>query len=144
MSDDALLGRSIKTLAWLGDAAFEREARWRVASRGDYPIDRLDAVKAEVVRAESQAKLLGRIDAALEEDERDMVRRGVNASVSSSPRGRRSTKEYRRATGFEALIALWSLRGEAGEIRFNELVVPELEDAIDQALARHAVRPRRG
>ncbi len=144
MSDDALLGRSIKTLAWLGDAAFEREARWRVARRGDYPIDRLDAIKAEIVRAESQAKLLGRIEPELEESERDVVRRGVNASVSSSPRGRRSTKDYRRATGFEALVAVWSLRGAGGEDRFASLVGPPLEEAIDDAVARLATRPRRG
>jgi rhodanese-related sulfurtransferase len=41
MSEPPVQGeRSVRTLAWLGDAEFEREVRLRVARRGDFPTDR--------------------------------------------------------------------------------------------------------
>ena len=115
-----------------------------VARRGDYPIDRLDAIKAQVVRAEAQAALLDGIESELDEAEQDMVRRGVNASVSSTPRGRRTTQQYRRATGFEVLIAYWTLRGDDGQARWAAVLGAPLEAAIDGAVTQHAERPRRG
>ncbi|MBK8714985.1 MAG: hypothetical protein IPN32_09580 [Deltaproteobacteria bacterium] len=60
----------------------------------------------------------------------------------ASARGRRNTQEYRAASALEALVAHWWL-GE-GRPRFDALLVPLLERAIDDALARRAQRPRRG
>ncbi len=42
---DPLAHHSVRTLAWLGDAEFEREVRLRLARRGDYSTDRLNAMK---------------------------------------------------------------------------------------------------
>jgi ribonuclease-3 family protein len=142
MSDEALLQRSVRTLAWLGDAAFERDVRWRVCRRGDYPVDRLDSIKADVVRAEAQAELLAAIDDALDDDERAVVQRGRNAKTTSL-RGKKDTQTYRSATGFEALIARWALLDGAWA-RYEELIVPRLEPMIDAAVARRAKKPRRG
>ncbi len=142
MSDDALLQRSVRTLAWLGDAAYERDVRWRVSGRGDYPVDRLDAIKADVVRAEAQAELLETIEPELTEDEHAVVQRGRNAKTPSL-KGKKDTQTYRSATGFEALVARWALR-EGGWERYEALVVPRLEPMIDVAVARRAKKPRRG
>ncbi len=142
MSDAGLLQRSIRTLAWLGDVAFERDVRWRVCRRGDYPVDRLDAIKAAIVRAEAQAALLELIDPDLSEDERLIVQRGRNAKTTSL-RGKKDTKSYRSATGFEALVAQWALSEDAWG-RYEALVVPRLEPMIDAAVAQMAKRPRRG
>ena len=123
--DEKLLGRSIRTLAWSGDAAFEREVRWRVARRGDYPIDRLDAIKAEIsVCAPAQARLLAGIADALDEAERAVARRARNAANPGSSRGRRSGQDYREATALEAVVAHWSLRGPAGHDRFEAVLAP--------------------
>ena len=142
MSDEALLQRSVRTLAWLGDAAFERDVRWRVCRRGDYPVDRLDSIKADVVRAEAQAELLEALDDELTDDERTVVQRGRNAKTTSL-RGKKDTQTYRSATGFEALVARWALLEGAWE-RYEALVVPRLEPMIDAAVARRAKKPRRG
>ena len=142
MADEALRSRSIRTLAWLGDAQFEREVRWRVARRGDYPTDRLDTVKAAVVRAEAQAALLEDIEAALTEDEAAIVRRGRNAAVPPSARGRGNTQAYRASTALEALVAHWTLAGDND--RFESILAPPLERAIDAAVSRHAKRIERG
>jgi ribonuclease-3 family protein len=145
MAADDLRSRSIRTLAWLGDAAFEREVRWRIAGRGDYAVDRLDAIKADVVRAEAQADLLTAIEASLTEEELAVAARARNATVSSTPRGaKRDMQTYRRATALEALVAHWALSGEVGTARFAEIVDGPLDAMIDEAVARRAARPRRG
>ena len=136
-----LRDRSIRTLAWLGDARFELEVRRRLSTRGDYPTERLDAMKASLVRAEAQAELLAQIDAELTDDERAVVSRGRNATPSGG-RGRRDTRAYREATGFEALVAWWA-EDPACE-RFTEVVAPRLDAAIDEAVERGANKPKRG
>jgi ribonuclease-3 family protein len=144
MADASLRTRSIRTLAWLGDAEFERQVRWRVAARGDYPTDRLDAIKAAIVRAEAQAALLARIEPELNAEELDVVRRGRNAALPTSARGRKNTQAYRASTAFEALVAHMILAGDDGAARFDALVGPALDVAVDDALALHATRPRKG
>ena len=66
--------RSIRTLAWLGDAEFEREVRRRLSIRGDFSTDRLDKLRARIVNAEAQATLLAELIAAgaLREGDDDM------------------------------------------------------------------------
>ena len=134
MPDDSQLrGRSIRTLAWLGDVEFEREVRIRLSRRGDYPTDRLDKLRARLVQAEAQASLLAALLEAdrLREDELAVVGRARNAPVNRAS-GRRGVREYRAATALEALIAWWIVGGELD--RFEALIVPAIEAQIDQLL----------
>jgi ribonuclease III family protein len=144
MSALDLGARSVRTLAWLGDADFEREIRRRLVARGDYPVDRLDAVKALVVRAESQAALLAAIEGELDEAERGVVRRARNVSPRGGGRAQRDTRAYRAATALEALVALWFHGPDGGLGRFEALLAPRIEAAIDGALAAAGTRIRRG
>lgn len=138
-----LRGRSIRTLAWLGDVEFEREVRLRLARRGDFPTDRLNLLKARIVCAEAQAVLLAAIEAELDETEAGVVRRGRNLSLRAG-RGGRDVRTYRASTGLEALVAHWCC-GEPGDrARFEALLAPRLEAAIDVVLATVAVRRRPG
>lgn len=135
MSDDSQLrGRSIRTLAWLGDVEFEREVRLRLSRRGDYPTDRLDKLRARLVQAEAQAALLADLIEAgqLREDELAVVSRARNAPVSRTS-GRRGVREYRAATALEALIAWWLVGGEPQ--RFEALIIPAIEAQIDRLLS---------
>ena len=143
-SDPVLVRRAARTLAWLGDVVFERDVRFRIARRGDYPVDRLDAMKAEVVRAEAQSELLDVIEPDLDESEADVVRRARNAPVSASSGAKRDVHTYRRATALEALVAYWACGGDDGWRRFTTLVVPPLETMIDRAVRRRSNKPRRG
>lgn len=142
MSEAPIEGeRSVRTLAWLGDAEFEREVRLRLARRGDFPTDRLHSVKARVVCAEAQAELLAAIEPVLDEAEAGVVRRARNLSHKPGSRGVRSTRDYRSSTALEALVAHWCLC-TAGRGRFDELVVPWIEARIEAALG--VKPPRRG
>lgn len=140
-----LRGRSIRTLAWLGDVEYEREVRYRLAKRGDYPGDRLDAMKTRVVRAEAQAALLESLLPGLTPEELEWVRRGRNCTPPSAARGgRRRTKEYRAATALETLVATWCLNGDSGRERMGDVLGPALDAAIERAVKADARRPRRG
>ena len=112
-----LRGRSVRTLAWLGDAEFEREVRLRLAQRGDYPTDRLHAMTARVVCAEAQAELLAAIEAGLDEAELGVVRRARNLNSKAGGRGVRSVRDYRSATALEALVAHWCFGAPGGRMR---------------------------
>jgi ribonuclease III family protein len=135
MTDDLQLrGRSIRTLAWLGDVEFEREVRLRLSRRGDYPTDRLDKLRARLVRAEAQAELLAELieGALLREDELAVVGRARNCAVKRTG-ARRGIREYRAATALEALIAWWLVGGQSD--RFELLIIPAIEGRIDRMLA---------
>ena len=136
MSEPQTPSLSIRTCAWLGDAHFELDLRRRISARGDWPVARLDRVRAAVSRAETQAKLLEESVEHLEQDEAELVRRGRNASVRSGGRVKRDVKAYRAATAFEVLIDHW-LGGDAGgKERYEALVGPVLERTIDAAFAK--------
>lgn len=140
-----LLGeRSVRTLAWLGDAEFEREVRIRLARRGDYPTDRLHAMKALVVCAEAQAELLAAIEAELDEAEAGVVRRARNLNHKAGGRGVRSTRQYRAATGLEALVGHWCFVVAGGRERLNAVVIPWIEARIDAAVGSASQALRRG
>lgn len=133
-------GRSVRALAWLGDAEFEVRVRRRLLARTDLPADRLDAIKTRIVRASSQAAALDAIWDELTPDEQDLARRARNARVAGSPRG--DVRTYRAATAFEALVGGWCADGRAD--RFETVVTPWLDAALDEAIAAGRRRPRRG
>ena len=134
MSDASLRQRSLKTLAWLGDAEFEREVRLRLSRRGDYPTDRLDKLRAKIVNAEAQAELLAELleGGSLRDDELAVARRARNSASRSSARGAGRIREYRAASALEALVAWWIVGGERE--RFEQLLVPAIESRIQQLL----------
>lgn len=130
-------------MAWLGDAAFELDVRQRLCSRGDYPTDRLDAMKADIVCARCQAELLTHLEPHLDEDEAAIVRRGRNTSIGRKSGGRTDVRTHRSATGFEALLGHW-LELDDGRARYDALLLPHLERVIDAAVTRRATKLRRG
>jgi ribonuclease-3 family protein len=139
-----LRGRSVRTLAWLGDAEFEREVRMQLAQRGDYPTDRLHAMTARVVCAEAQAELLAAIEAGLDEAELGVVRRARNLNGKGGSRGVRSVRDYRSATALEALVAHWCFGAPGGRARFEALISPWLATRIDAAIVAAGRALRRG
>jgi ribonuclease-3 family protein len=130
----SLRDSSIRTLAWLGDAHFERMVRWALAERGDYPVTRLDEARARVVRAEAQAALLEQIEPHLDANEQALVRRGMNAQIRGKGRANRDTRAYRAATGLEALIGWWACGEREGAARIDEALRPALDASLDAAL----------
>ena len=137
----ALRERSIRTLAWLGDAAFEQDVRVRLAMSGDWPADELDRMRSKISNAGFQAELFLAIEAELSDEEATLARRGKNAAVRSGGRVQRDVKSYRLATGFEALMAMWLLGDAPARERYETLIAPRLQTAISEHTQK--IRERR-
>ena len=92
---------SPSALAYLGDAVYELFIRSHFLLPPRRICDYHNLVVAQV-RAESQAACLKLLEPHLSDSEREVVRRGRNATTKC-PR-RLSPQIYQQATGFEALL----------------------------------------
>ena len=94
-------------LAWLGDAVWELHQRLLHCRQATRTASAHQAVVA-AVRAEAQVEALQRLEPLLEEEERDLVRRGRNRA-GRGPR-RSEAAIYGQATGFETMVGWLFLR----------------------------------
>jgi ribonuclease-3 family protein len=94
-------------LAWLGDAVWELHQRLLHCRQATRTASAHLAVVA-AVRAEAQVEALQRLEPLLEEQERDLVRRGRNRA-GRGPR-RSEAAIYGQATGFETMVGWLFLR----------------------------------
>lgn len=109
-------------LAYLGDAIFELYVRARLVASGGRMKD-LHRRAIATVCAHAQAASLTRIEGLLTPDEADVVRRARN--TRQTPTKNADAREYRRATGFEALLGYLALMGR--QERLEELLAVVLE-----------------
>lgn len=101
---------SAVVLAYIGDAVFELMVRTHVIASGNRKIKAIHHDTVDVVKAESQARLIRHIAAELTEEEQEVVRRGRNAKTS--PPKNADLNDYRLSTGFEALLGYLYLKGD--------------------------------
>jgi ribonuclease-3 family protein len=109
------------TLAYIGDTIFDLIIRTRVVERGNAPVKKLHASASNIVNATAQAKLVQLIMPKLTEDELKIYKRGKNAKSYTTAKNA-SIKDYKSATGFEALLGWLYLEGKMD--RVFELVLP--------------------
>ena len=79
-------------------------------SRGNMPVEKYHAIATRFVCAAAQAKAIEALMEDLSEEEEGVYRRGRNAKAHAAPKNS-APGEYRKATGFEALIGYLSLNG---------------------------------
>lgn len=101
-------------LAYLGDAVFELLVRTSMVTGGKRKIKEIHLDTVQIVKAESQAKVIREVFDKLSEEEKDIVRRGRNAK--STPPRHADNGDYRMSTGFEALLGYLYLQGESQRI----------------------------
>ena len=106
---------SALSLAYIGDAVFELIVRYIVVSRMNAPVSRLHKISSHIVCAEAQSEMVSVIEEELTEEERHVYKRGRNAKSNTSAKNA-SITEYRRATGFEALMGYLFLKGDYGRL----------------------------
>ena len=90
-------------LAYIGDAVYEIMIRTKVVNEGNEQVNKLQKKSAALVKAGTQAKILMEIEDELTETEHAVYKRGRNAKSASMAKNA-TMKEYRMATGFEALV----------------------------------------
>lgn len=98
-------------LAYMGDAVYEILIRTMVVNEGNAQVNKLHKKTSGLVKAEAQAKFILSIEEELTEEERAVYKRGRNAKSYSMAKNA-TMKDYRMATGFEALVGYLYLDGQ--------------------------------
>lgn len=110
---------SVLALAFIGDARHSLYVRRMLVGRGISKSGELNELSLGYVTAQAQAEAFGRIEHLLLDDEREVFRRAYNSTHLNKPK-RASGKDYRTATGFEAVIGM--LEYIKDEERIEELL----------------------
>ncbi len=104
----------ISTLAYIGDAVYELAIRMAVLKTYQAKSGAIHREVIALVNAAAQSAALKCIEGQLSDLEKSIVKRASNHSV---PHARQvNPAEYRRATGFEALIGYLYLNGDKERI----------------------------
>ena len=107
-------------LAYIGDAVYEVYVRARVIEEHpDMPAYKLHRLTVQYVKAHAQSDSVFFLENTLSEKELAVYKRGRNAKSATVPKNADLT-EYRRATGFEALVGYLYL--EKKKDRLNEIM----------------------
>ena len=114
------------TLAYIGDGIFELVVRTVLVGRKNTQAEKLHKAATKIVKAETQALMAEAIKEELTEEELSVYKRGRNAKAVT--RAKNATmSEYRRATGFEALMGYLYLKGDME--RMIDLIFSGIEKA---------------
>lgn len=99
------------TLAYIGDSIFDLIMKSLVVNEGNQPVQKLHLRTSRFVQASAQSRMMRVLQEELTEEEHAVYKRGRNAK-SVSPAKNQSVTDYRRATGFEALLGYLYLKKE--------------------------------
>lgn len=99
------------TLAYIGDAIYDVIIRTLVVERANRSAKDLHRTTIRFVNAATQARMIELLEEQLTEDEKAVFHRGRNAKSGTSAKNA-SIVDYRKATGFEALIGYLYLQGQ--------------------------------
>lgn len=105
------------TLAFLGDCVYDIIIRTVVVERGNRAAQGLHKKKSYLVNAKTQKELVESIQDILTPDEEDIYRRGRNAKSYTTAKNA-SVGDYRKATGFEALLGYLYLNDQMDRVLF--------------------------
>lgn len=119
LEDRDLRTYSPLTLAYLGDAVYEMVIRTVLVKRGNCPVNQLHKKASSLVKASAQSDMMAVIEPLLTEEEHSVYKRGRNAHSATMAK-HASMSDYRRATGFEALMGYLYLQEDY--LRMVELI----------------------
>lgn len=104
------------TLAYIGDGVFDLIIRTVVVDKENTSPNELHRHTSSIVKAHTQALMAEALMEELTEEEHDVYRRGRNAKSFTTAKNA-TVADYRKATGFEALMGYLYL-----EDRFDRAV----------------------
>lgn len=111
LKDQDIRSYSPLTLAYIGDGVYELVIRTILVKKGNCPVNRMHKKASSLVKASAQSAIMEKIEDQLTEEEYAVYRRGRNAHSPTMAK-HATMADYRRATGFEALIGYLYLREE--------------------------------
>jgi len=132
LTDDEIKMMNALKLAYIGDAVYEVYIRTYVMNNYRGNVNILNKKAVGFVKAGAQARIVEYLKPYLTDEEWAVVMRGRNQKVST-PAKNAKIKDYKLATGFEALIGLLYLKDDKD--RLQELIIhgikhidPEVEN----------------
>ena len=102
-------------LAYVGDTVFDLMIKSMVVNEGNRQVQKIHERASRYVQASAQSQMMRVIQPLLSEEEHAVFRRGRNTK-SVTPAKNQSITDYRRATGFEALVGYLYLKKEYGRL----------------------------
>lgn len=96
-------------LAYIGDCVYDLIIKSMIINRGNKQVNKLHEETSHLVQASAQSLMMRAMQEHLTEEEHAVYKRGRNAK-SVSPAKNQSITDYRRATGFEALVGYLYLK----------------------------------
>ena len=112
-------------LAYMGDAVYELYIRSMIVADKNMPVNKLHKEATSYVKAKAQSEILEKILPYLTEEETAIYKRGRNAHSYTSAKNA-DIVDYRRATGFEALMGYLYITGK--KERIDELLKEGLKE----------------
>lgn len=109
LEDQDLRSYSPLTLAYIGDGVYELIIRTILVKKGNCPVNRLHKKASSLVKAGAQSAIIEVIEEELTPEELSVYRRGRNAHSPTMAK-HATMADYRRATGFEALMGYLYLK----------------------------------
>ena len=91
------------TLAYIGDGIYDLVIRSMIVAQGNTKASQLHNHTSHLVKAHSQSAMMEYLLPVLSEEEEAVYKRGRNAKSPTMAKNA-SMSDYRRATGFEALM----------------------------------------
>ena len=116
------------SLAYIGDAVYEVYIRTHIMKDANMPVNKLHKAATGYVKAKAQSDIVQAIADKLSEEEMAVFKRGRNAHSYTSAKNA-DIVDYRRATGFEALIGYLYLSKNTA--RLEEIISMSI-DFIEQ------------
>ncbi|OGH96109.1 MAG: hypothetical protein A2039_07810 [Candidatus Melainabacteria bacterium GWA2_34_9] len=117
----------IRSYAYIGDAVYEVFVREKTIFLVTKP-DKLHNITSSVVKAEFHTELLEKIQDFLNEEEKEIVRRARNLSVTTARRTNQTL--HRLSTAFEALIGYLYLNDKNRLKALFEFIEPLIDEKI--------------
>ena len=105
------------TLAYIGDAVYDLVIRTIIVERANRAANELHKRAVKFVQAGTQAAMITALQDVLTEDEEAVFKRGRNAKSNTSAKNA-SITDYRKATGFEALIGFLYLTDQTDRLLY--------------------------
>lgn len=120
-------------LAYIGDGIYELIIRTIVIAKGNKQVNKLHRETSRLVKAQAQSAMMESLLDLLTKEERDIYQRGRNAKSYTTAK-HASINDYRKATGFEALLGYLYLKGD----------MPRLFELVGEAVSHYTPNEHAG
>lgn len=108
---------SMQTLAFIGDAVYNVYVRSYLAASSTEKTGKLHKKSVNFVSAKAQSKLIDMLIDILNEEEIAVYKRGRNTNINTVSKNV-DVVEYKKATGFEALLGYLYIKQEKERLDF--------------------------